>query len=382
MKRTAYIYLFLWVSILMAPLAHAHKPSDSYLALQIQEAKKGTHITGQWDIALRDLEYTIGLDEDQDGSITWGELHFHQTEVAAYALPRLNVRMRDAPCVRRVIDHLVDNHTDGAYTVLRFEMDCPKASKTLEVGYSLFFDLDPTHRGLMRLTYQGQTQTAIFSPDQATQRFELDVISPWRSFFDFGWEGVWHIFLGFDHVLFLISLLLPSVLTRESHRWQAVLSFRVGFWDVVQIVSAFTLAHSITLSVATLDIFQLPSRFVESAIAASIILAALNNLYPVFEGRRWIVAFTFGLIHGFGFAGVLMDLGLPPNALALALVGFNLGVEAGQLAIVCIFLPLAFSVRSTIIYQRHALGSGSYVVIVLASIWMVERMFNLKLLPF
>ncbi|MBI3597518.1 MAG: HupE/UreJ family protein, partial [Nitrospirae bacterium] len=285
-------------------------------------------------------------------------------------------------CTGRVTDHLVDNHTDGAYTVLRFVMDCPKESKTLDLGYSLFFDLDPTHRGLLRLEYQGQTRTAIFSPDQAIQRFELAVIHPWRQLLDFGHEGVWHIWIGFDHILFLLSLLLPSVLKRESGHWQAVLSFRVAFWDVLKIVTAFTLAHSITLSLASLGIVQLPSRWVESGIAASIVLAALNNIYPLFVGRRWIVAFAFGLIHGFGFASVLMDLGLPQGALLMALVGFNLGVEAGQLAIVSVFLPLAYGLRFSWFYQRLTLVLGSFVVITLASIWMVERMFNLKLLAF
>ena len=376
MRRLVYLLL----PLLFWSQAYAHKPSDSYLALHLQKTDGVERIEGQWDIALRDLDYAIGLDGDNDGSITWGELRARLAEVAAFALPHLNVRMGGVPCAAHPTDHLVDNHTDGAYTVLRFVMDCPKASKRLDIGYSLFFDLDPTHRGLMRLTYRGQTQTAIFSPDQGTQRFELGVISRWRSFIDFSRSGVWHIWIGLDHILFLISLLLPSVLRRESGRWQAVLSFRTALWDVVKIVSAFTLAHSITLSMASLEIVQLPSRWVESAIAASILLAALNNITPVFEGRRWVVAFVFGLIHGFGFATVLIDLGLPSTALLTALVGFNLGVEAGQLAIVSLFLPLAYRLRCSWYYQRLTLVLGSFVMIMLASIWLIERLFHLKLL--
>ena len=147
-------------------------------------------------------------------------------------------------------------------------------------------------------------------------------------------------------------------------------------------VTAFTVAHSITLSLATLGWISLPSRWVESAIAASVVLAALNNVWPVFHGRRWIVAFGFGLIHGFGFASVLADLGLPQGALALALLGFNVGVELGQLAIVAAFLPLAYLLRRSAFYQRAVMRAGSLLIAALAAAWLVERVFDLKLLPF
>jgi hypothetical protein len=151
---------------------------------------------------------------------------------------------------------------------------------------------------------------------------------------------------------------------------------------VLRIVTAFTLAHSITLSLATLGFVSLPSRWVESAIAASVVLAALNNVWPVFHGRRWMVAFGFGLIHGFGFASVLIDLGLPQGALALALLGFNLGVECGQMAIVAAFLPLAFVLRHSAFYRRLVLRLGSLLITALASTWLAERVFEIKLLPF
>ena len=142
-------------------------------------------------------------------------------------------------------------------------------------------------------------------------------------------------------------------------------------------VTAFTLAHSITLSLAALGVISLPSRLVESVIAASVVLAALNNLRGTIEGKRWIMAFGFGLIHGFGFASVLADLGLPQNALVLALVGFNVGVELGQLAIVAAFLPVAFLLRRTWFYRVGVLTGGSILVAVVASWWLVQRLFDL-----
>ena len=360
---------------LCAGAAHAHKPSDSYLAVAVA----GSAVHGQWDIALRDLDYAIGLDSNGDGEITWGELRARQDDITAYALARLTIALEGVACRPRATGHLVDHHSDGAYAVLRFEAQCARPGRTLELGYSLFFDLDPQHKGLLRLEIESATRTAIFSPEAARQSFELTRPSRIVQFFDYGREGVWHIWIGFDHILFLLSLLLPAVLVPVRRSWRAVARFKPALWDVFKIVTAFTVAHSITLSLAALGVITLPTRLTESAIALSVVLAALNNIFPLFQRRRWMVAFAFGLIHGFGFASVLADLGLPRDALLLALVGFNLGVEVGQLAIVSGFLPAAYWLRHTALYQKVIFLGGSALICLRASLWLVERAFNLKL---
>ncbi len=360
--------------------ALAHKPSDSYLALAVE----GRQLSGQWDIALRDLEHAIGLDADGNGEITWGELRAKHGDIAAYALARLAVSANGAACTLEATGHEVDKHTDGAYAVLRFAAECPSTPAAVEVRYALFFDLDPQHRGLARISAGGATRTAIFAPERATQVIELADPGALATLLEYGREGVWHIWIGFDHILFLLSLLLPSVLVlREGlagRAWRPVPAPGDALWDVLRVVTAFTLAHSITLSAAALGWLALPSRLVESAIALSVVLAALNNLRPVVEGRRWVVAFGFGLIHGFGFASVLADLGLPSGSLLLALLGFNLGVEVGQLAIVAVFLPVAFALRGTRFYRSVVMAGGSVLIAVLAALWFAERAFNLKLL--
>ena len=368
--------------------ALAHKPSDSYLSIAVD----GDKLRGQWDIALRDLDFAIGLDSNGDGDITWGEVRSRHAEIAAYARARLTVTLDGTPCPLRATEYLVDLHSDGTYAVMRFEAQCAKPGAALELGYNLFFDLDPQHKGLLRLEYAGATRTAIFSPETARQRFELARPSRLMQFFDYGREGVWHIWMGFDHILFLLSLLLPAVLIPRARGamaqpglirgWRAVDRFKPAFWEVFQIVTAFTIAHSITLSLAALGVITLPTRLTESAIALSVILAALNNLFPLFQRRRWMVAFAFGLIHGFGFASVLADLGLPRDALLLALVGFNLGVEVGQLVIVSAFLPTAYALRRTAFYQRMIFLGGSALICVIATGWLIERAFNLKLFVF
>ncbi len=366
----------LFLLILFATGAQAHKPSDSYLTVTVA----GSGVQGQWHIALRDLEFAIGIDSNGDGDITWGELRARHGDIAAYALARLTVALDGGPCQTRATDHLVDHHSDGAYAVLLFEAQCTRAGSALELGYSLFFDLDPQHKGLLRLEHAGATRSAIFSPETARQRFAMEQPSRIAQFLDYGREGVWHIWIGFDHVLFLLSLLLPAVLIPSSQGWRAVERFTPAFWDVFKIVTAFTVAHSITLSLAALGVISLPTRLTESAIALSVVLAALNNIFPLFQRRRWMVAFAFGLIHGFGFASVLADLGLPRDALLLALVGFNLGVEVGQLAIVSVFLPVAYKLRQTMLYRRVIFFGGSALICLLAGVWFAERAFNLKLL--
>jgi hypothetical protein len=362
---------------LASPGVLAHKASDSLLSLTVS----GGRIAGRWDIALRDLEYAIGVDGNGDGAITWGELRTRYTAIAAYALSRLDLRADSSRCNARPIQLLVDEHSDGTYAVLRFSAECPSPPRTLTVVYRLLFDLDPQHRGLLRLEAKGRTQTAVLGPDSAVQHFDLLAGGPLGQLLQYGREGVWHIWLGYDHILFLVSLLLPAVLRRDAGRWQALENFPPALGEVLAVVTAFTLAHSLTLSLAVLGVIALPSRWVESAIAASILAAALNNLYPLFKGKRWLVAFGFGLVHGLGFASALMDLGLPTGAMALALVGFNLGIEAGQMAIVAVFLPTAYWLRRSWVYQRLTFGPGSALIAALALVWLVERSTGLAL-PF
>lgn len=357
--------------------ANAHKPSDSYLSMTVADGR----VEGQWDIALRDLEFAVGLDTNGDGSINWGELSARHSEVASYALARLRVAARGGNCTLLATDHLVDQHSDGAYAVLKFTAACPDPGGRLTVGYTLFFDLDPTHRGLARIESGGLTQTAIFSPERREQTFDLAASSMWRQMLAYAREGVWHIWIGFDHVLFLLSLLLPAVWQRAGRQWRPAPRFMPAFWEVFRVVTAFTIAHSITLSLAALGLVSLPSRLVESVIAASVLLAALNNLFPVIFAGRWLMAFCFGLIHGFGFASVLTDLGLPRGSLVTSLFGFNLGVELGQLAIVAAFLPMAYALRATWLYSRVVFIGGSVAVVLLATAWLIERAFNLRLLP-
>lgn len=369
MKR---LLLLLASALLVAPTVEAHKASDAYLTIE----RDGRALHGQWDIALRDVDNAIGLDANDDGEITWGEVRTREADIAVYALSRLRISSGGEPCELGPSALLVDSHTDGAYVVMKLNGLCPQAGPTLVLQYRLFQGLDPQHRGLLNFVEHGESRSAVFSAETPQRVVGGDSGGPLAQFGTYVDEGVWHIWTGFDHILFLLSLLLPAVLVRDARSWRSATSFRDAFIDVAKVVTAFTLAHSITLTLAALSIVVPPSRLVESGIALSVVLAALNNLLPVVADGRWMAAFGFGLLHGFGFAGALHDLGLPTGSLALSLAGFNLGVEAGQLAIVMLFLPFAFAIRSTWAYRRIVLAGGSSAIAVLAAAWFVERAFD------
>jgi len=363
--------------LLTAGAALAHKSSDSYLAVQVQ----ADQVNVQWDIALRDIQFAIGLDANGDDQINWGELQQKERELQAWAGSRLSLQ-RGGSCTLGQASLQVDEHTDGGYAVLAWRGRCPRDAGPLSLQYSLLFDLDAQHRGLLKLDLDGATHSAVLGPQSGVMQF-AEATTAGAQFLQYLWQGVWHIWIGFDHILFLLALLLPAVLLRR--RWgrggggvHGVSRFKDASLSVLAVVTAFTLAHSITLSLAALQIISLPSRLVESAIAASVVFAAANNLVPMVQGR-WLMAFFFGLIHGFGFASVLTELGLPTGALAVSLVGFNLGVELGQLAIVVVFLPLAFVLRHTPFYQRGVLLGGSWAALLVALAWFVERAFNLSI---
>jgi hypothetical protein len=376
MRRWSAPVLAVALGLCAAP-AMAHKPSDSYLTLKVA----GRQVDGQWDIALRDLDMAIGLDADGNGELTWDEVRARHADIAAYALSRLALAVPNAgACPLIVTGHLLDEHSDGAYAVLKLHAVCPADVSTLDVDYRLLFDIDPQHKGLLRFVHGALTSTAIFTPERSRQSLQVAGASRWRQFADYVRHGVWHIWIGFDHILFLLALLLPAVLLRRAGKWDQGAGFRPAVIEVLKIVTAFTLAHSVTLSLATLGVLALPSRVVESAIAASVALAALNNIWPLFPRRRALAAFAFGLIHGFGFASVLLDLGLPPSALLLSLVGFNAGVELGQIAIVALFLPLAWLARNSAFYRTAVLVGGSALILAISLVWLAERLFNVKLI--
>ena len=252
----------LLVLILVSPIAWSHKSSDSFINLTVAN----DHITGRWDIALRDLEYALALDADADGAITWAELRERYQDIENYAFSRLQVNTRlpvnnTGECVRLIGQLQVDHHSDGAYAVINFNLQCSSPIDQLVVAYQLLFDLDPTHRGLVQISNDDNTEFVVLSPDNQQAEIDFSVSNQWQTFRQFLTEGVWHIWMGYDHILFLLCLLLPTVVRKTPTGWVQNDRFNNTLWQVGKIVTAFTIAHSITLVLGVLQVVSLPSRW-------------------------------------------------------------------------------------------------------------------------
>jgi hypothetical protein len=390
---------------LLAGPAQAHKPSDAYLWLQAD----ARGLDGRWDIALRDLDVALDLDANRDLQLTWGEVRQRAADIDAYVLARLTVHPRTAgagpACVLLPQGHQIDQHSDGAYLVLRFHADCDVATG-FSLDYRLFEELDPTHRGVTRVSFGAEAPVpVVLDPARGAVTLQptglhgqgaagvkgavpaaasAAAVAPTLAHAGFVREGVHHILTGYDHILFLLCLLLPSVLRRHggpgSGHWEPQ-PLRAASGPLAATVTAFTLAHSITLGLASARLLHLSPRIIEPAIAATIVLAALNNLWPLVTRRTVAITFCFGLIHGFGFAEVLRDLDLPRGEFAWALLQFNLGVELGQLAVVAAAILPLYLLRRSRAYQPLLLGGGSLAGLLVAGVWLAERVFDFKLLP-
>jgi len=243
---------------------------------------------------------------------------------------------------------------------ITIDFACPATMRTLVIRDDSFDVLGKDLHILARIEHGGTTEPFAFATEKREARVELNSPREARrgvgSFFALGIE---HILTGYDHLLFLLALLIGGG----------------SAWSLVKIVTAFTLAHSVTLTAAALDWIALPSQVVEPAIALSIGYVAVQNLFVRGRGsERWLVAFVFGLVHGFGFSAVLKELGLPTDGVAWALLLFNLGVEAGQAAVVVAAIPLLIALRRAS-WRESAIRAMSLGVLVVAIVLFVERAF-------
>ncbi|MVN88903.1 HupE/UreJ family protein [Deinococcus sp. HMF7620] len=352
--------------------AEAHTTSDYQLNLSVG----GTALQGTWDVMLPDLAGAVPLDADQDGRVSNEELTRSGALARDYMLAQLQVKADGQSCTLTDQAMQVGKKDTGRFLRLQLAGQCPLTPSTVQVTSRLFMDQKDTalHRGFLNLEAGGRASTSVFTPASITAEVTLARPGAWQNFLTFIWLGMTHIWAGLDHVLFLLTLLLPTVLKRQGGHWQPVGHFREALVSVIKVVTAFTVAHSVTLTLSALGILTFPSQVVESVIAASVVFAALNNLVPLVQERaRWAVAFGFGLMHGFGFSSVLSELVEDRRALVQSLLGFNIGVELGQLALVAVAVPLLFWIRATVFYRRMVFAPASVGVAVVAAIWLVQR---------
>ncbi len=394
--------------------AHAHKASDAYFVLSEPGGQAASGVPRmRLSLALKDVDAALDtLDADNDRQLSWGEVKRATPDIVKWAAAGLSLR-----CAGQALDvawvfESLEQRSDGAYIRLGAPLACA-APASLALDYRLLKDIDPTHRLLLSGTLGGKPFATVLAPldrpqielrpagsptpaASAASRLESNRstgdtgavpvarrlpqggIATLRQFFD---EGVHHILTGYDHLAFLLALLLPVVLFPNVRRHgvtaaataTAPASPSAGFSRLLLTVTGFTVGHSITLALATLGGFLASPAWVEPLIALTIAASALLNLYPVRWIRGDVLALVFGLIHGLAFSSVLIEAGISGALLLWALAGFNLGVEAGQLVAVAAWCVLQRILLPWRYYQPVVVRGGSWALLVLALYWTVQR---------
>ncbi|MFK8006472.1 MAG: HupE/UreJ family protein [Saprospiraceae bacterium] len=369
----------------------AHKPDQSYLYLRIYKDAIG----GRFEMTAKDMNKALGLNLDDE--LKMEQLAEFLPDIKKYLKSRSNFQSSEGKYEVKFTETTILDLTEMEdFARINFDLiNVNKIPATLDIEYKVLFDKNPIHRGVLIIEHNWKAGivnnealiSSIFTPDNTNENLSMTDISLWKGFVALVKLGVWHIWIGLDHILFIVALILPSVVRRreeetfvmtKSDDWIPVENFKDAFFYILKIITFFTIAHSITLALASLNIINLNSQFVEATIAISIALAAFHNITPIFKHKEWIIAFGFGLFHGFGFASVLGDKGLGDDFLVLSLAGFNIGVELGQVLIICMVFPVLYLIRKLNIYPA-IIKYGSVVLILISIYWFVERAFNIEL---
>lgn len=392
-KITNNFFLLLIFSIFLPSLLQAHSPDQSYLYLRIYKESIG----GRFEMTAKDMNKALGL--NLNDKLDMASVKPHLPKIYEYLKTRSSFQ---AGTEKYTVDFKEPTilSLEEMEDFARFHFDLKGVTTVpegIDIGYNVLFDKDPIHRGMLIIEYNWKAGIVdnealvsnIYSPDNTQQNLSLADVSLWKGFVALVKLGVWHIWIGLDHILFIIALILPSVVRRRredevvptvdtKNPWIPVDDFKSAFIYIIKIITFFTIAHSITLALASLNIINLPSRFVESIIALSIALAAYHNINPIFKSKEWIIAFGFGLFHGFGFASVLGEKGLSGDYMILSLLGFNVGVELGQVLIICMVFPILYLIRKHKIYPP-IIKYGSIILILISIYWVIERGFDVDL---
>jgi hypothetical protein len=354
---------------LFSATAFGHAASTSFLTLDIPSDDSAVAV--RWDMGLQDLVWTVFIDADVDGVATWGEIQAARPAISSAVLGQIALERGGAPCELGVRDFALAKRMDQNFLSIALDARCPRAGAVKVTG-PLFMAGDASQRVLVNARRGAADFQGVIAPDSSGWT-EPEQVSAWAAFVRFIGEGVWHVAIGYDHIAFVLLLLLPSVLRPVDGRWQGATRLPQVAREIITIVTAFTIAHSITLALAVTGTVRLPVRPIEIAIAASIAIAAAINLFPYLSRARLPLAFGFGFVHGFGFANALAEIDASGTTLLPLLAGFNIGVEMAQLGIVAIVLPLIFHARGTRWYAAGIMPLGSCALGAAGLVWLVQR---------
>jgi hypothetical protein len=374
--------LVLLLTVAVPGTALAHAQGEDYVFVSFQD----TWVEGHFEIHFEDLRTKLGLAVDPSEARALADVTATAPTVRAYVEEHFSIAPEGgAPYPIEFTHEDVTVLPQGSFGQYHFRMSTGPLPDRLDLRHSMFYDGDRLHRGLLLVeynaktdtTYPGETTAMVFSPMNREQTLDLTDVPSLMGPREMIPQGMRHIWIGIDHVLFLVALMLSTVLVRRDREWKPVGRFSQALWNLLKIVTVFTVAHSVTLLLAALDLVSLPSRLVESVIALSIVLVAANNIFGKVREGSLLVILGLGLFHGLGFASVMGHLPFRMVDLLRVVVGFNIGVELGQVAIVAVVFPVLFWLRRAWFYQPYILHGVSAVLILISGLWFVERAFGL-----
>jgi hydrogenase/urease accessory protein HupE len=362
-RRRALYALFIGAAAVAWPhhRAAAHQINLSNARIELQSDR-----VVRLEVALKgsDADRVAGTKvfDEQSGLVDPGRLAASAAPIAAYVVAHAVVQGADGtPCAPGPVT--IDPDKDGV--VANFTWSCGEVGGDLVYRSTVLIDIDRAAKQVVLIGSGPDAAQALLDASQTELRLTAPPPSLLEVIRRYVKAGIEHIFLGYDHIAFLVAIVL----------WARRL------WPVIKLVTAFTLAHSITLSLAALQIVVIPSAIVEPAIAASIVYVAIENFFSRNVDKRWRDTFAFGLIHGFGFASALQAFGLPRGAVVPALGAFNIGVEVGQIAIVSLVIPCLIGLDRLIAAARDApparkaplVYTLSAVIAILGCYWILAR---------
>ena len=399
MKTALYFILFLTAQILVNTGAYAHSEGEDYVFINFQQ----NEMTGEFQINLDDLQEKLNIPIPDDK--TQADIVVQETasQVHSYIRENFSISPSDTqfnqsqnnnadkseaqsakpqPYNLTFLEASIFSEADdfARYTFIVENVSPPDV---LNIRHNMFYENDLTHRGLFLVQYNVKTDTdygpehtaLIFSQTNSIQQLDLHNIPGLMERTEMFYQGMLHIWIGIDHILFILALILSTVLIRKSDHWIPVPRAWPAFKTLLGIITIFTIAHSITLILAALDFIAVNARWVETIIALSIVLVGLNNIFsPVKRGSLYII-FALGLFHGLGFASVMGNLPFRMEDLVKVVIRFNIGVEIGQVVIVALIFPILYCLRKQSFYVPVVLKGGSGILVIIASWWAIQRAF-------
>ena len=356
--RGALVALLAVLVLAIPGLASGHTGDQSYVYLDIYDDT----IAGEVQLPIADVNEVLGLSIPEDEAGASAAVEANLATLQAYASEHLGMGDTDGEWAILFDGHSILELSVGSYVVLPFEVDrtFDPVPREFVVFYDALIHALPGRDALLLIATDWQSgtfnneadQLLRYTPDNTTQLVQLDEGSFWQGFCGTVRLGAEHIRIG--------------------------TSFGSSLWRVLKIVTMFTVAHTITLTLGGLGIIDFPAALVETVIAVSIALAAIHNIRPIFVNKEWLIAFGFGLFHGLGFAGLLSELGLTQSRRVVSLLGFNLGIELGQVAIIVLLFPALFLLRRTR-YYLPVMYIGSVALAAIAIGWAIDRALGIDL---